>query len=103
MELWGNSIQPGVIDLCLLHEVFGCAPQNISDLDQRGWGDSVFSVKERSFFLLESSPIHTRNTIWKRIWSNMGMMKINIFSWILSHGKILTSENLKKRGILDPS
>jgi len=40
--------------------------------------------------------------MWKKIWSNNGMPKINIFCWIMAHGKILTIENLRKKGILGP-
>jgi hypothetical protein len=39
----------------------------------------------------------------KHIWHPDTPPKINIFSWILLQGKILTCENLNKRGISGPS
>jgi hypothetical protein len=42
------------------------------------------------------------STKWKNIWSQDALPKINIFIWSLAHGKILTGENLMKRGFHGP-
>jgi hypothetical protein len=39
---------------------------------------------------------------WKKIWHPDDIPKINIFNWILTHGRILTRENLEKRGVSGP-
>jgi hypothetical protein len=44
----------------------------------------------------------TKQPMWKNIWSNDGLPKVNTFCWTLAHGKILTGENLAKRGIKGP-
>ena len=41
--------------------------------------------------------------IWKKVWHTNSIPKVNSFIWILLHNKILTAENLRKRGINGPS
>jgi hypothetical protein len=41
--------------------------------------------------------------LWKKIWNNDGLPKINIFCWIMIYKKLLTAKNLRKRGIQGPS
>jgi len=37
------------------------------------------------------------------MWKGDGMSKVKFFCWMLEHNKVLTYENLKKRGIDGPS
>jgi hypothetical protein len=53
--------------------------------------------------LLESIPPQPKNPMRRKVWSSIGLPKNNIFSWTMAHGKILTTKNLKKRGIPSPS
>ena len=39
---------------------------------------------------------------WKNIWNKDGLPKINVFFWILSHRKTLTTKNIRKRGMEGP-
>ena len=41
--------------------------------------------------------------IWKKVWHPDSIPKVNSFIWLLLHNKLLTAENLRKRGILGPS
>ena len=41
--------------------------------------------------------------IWKQVWLSNSIPKVNNFIWLLLHNKLLTAENLRKRGILGPS
>ena len=43
------------------------------------------------------------NKIWKKVWHTDSIPKVNSFIWILLHNKLLTAENLRKRGINGPS
>ena len=43
-----------------------------------------------------------KDNMWIKIWSCDGFPKVNVFYWILSHRKTLTTENLRKRGIPGP-
>ena len=49
---------------------------------------TIFSSKEKG-----ASPL------WSKAWIKGLIPKINIFYWILLHNKILTQDNLQKRGI----
>ena len=40
---------------------------------------------------------------WKLVWHPDSIPKVNTFIWLLLHNKLLTAENLRKRGILGPS
>ena len=43
------------------------------------------------------------NKLWKKVWQTDYIPQVNRFIWILLHNKLLTAENLKKRGISGPS
>jgi hypothetical protein len=70
--------------------------------DSRGWGTNGYSVKEGYNTLLSSLRVFQNSTKWKNVWSQDSLPKINIFIWSLAHGKILTGENLMKRGFHGP-
>jgi hypothetical protein len=40
---------------------------------------------------------------WGKIWDNPQWPKIKIFKWLVFHNRILTWENLRKRGFIGPS
>eukprot|EP00253_Pinus_taeda_P003424 PITA_03424 len=40
---------------------------------------------------------------WRIIWKSEAIPKVKFFTWLLLKGKVLTSENLRKRGINGPS
>ena len=40
--------------------------------------------------------------IWKSVWSSHYLPKVNFFSWLLLHNKVLTGDNLLKRGFNGP-
>ena len=44
-----------------------------------------------------------KESIWKNVWNSDGLPKIIFFCWLLVHRKILTAENLRKKGIEGPS
>lgn len=41
-------------------------------------------------------------SVWKQIWENFSIPKINFFYWTLFHNKILTGDNLCRRNIAGP-
>jgi hypothetical protein len=61
-----------------------------------------YSVKEGYNTLLSTLRVYQNSTKWKNVWSQDSLPKVNFFTWSLSHGKILTGENLMKRGFHDP-
>lgn len=76
----------------------GSTPINFKIEDQRMWNRSPggYTVKKGYNFLLESHTLPPPALIWNRIWSVDSLPKINVFSWMLIHGKILTVNNLQK-------
>jgi hypothetical protein len=40
---------------------------------------------------------------WEKLWNNPHWPKIKVFQWLILHNRILTWENLKKRGFIGPS
>lgn len=85
-------------------------------LDQRTILTSTLSVQLRlgrnnggNFNLKEAKRISigldltNPDKIWKDLWQNSHWMKIKLFMWLVHHIRILTWENLWKRGLVGPS
>eukprot|EP00253_Pinus_taeda_P025039 PITA_25039 len=67
--------------------------------DQLRWGNNNkgnFNLKEAKSILLG---LDQRQLLWK----HQGWMKIKLFMWLVQHKKILTWDNIRKRGVLQPS
>ena len=52
--------------------------------------------------LLSTMTEHQNSSKWKNVWSHDSLPKVNFFIWTLVPEKILTGENLMKRGFHDP-
>lgn len=80
------------------------APINKTTQDNFVWDPSgeKFTVKSRYNFLQPSNNLENWN-LWIAVWKNECLPKIKIFAWTLLKGKILTTENLRKKGIQGPS
>ena len=65
-------------------------------------GDGNYTVKEGFKLLLFDLAIASEN-MWKKVWQSDCIPKINCFIWLLMHNKLLTVDNLSKRGIEGPS
>jgi len=73
--------------------------------DQLRWGNNnegTFNLKEAKCILLELDS-HVPDRIWKDLWRHQGWMKIKLFMWLVQHRKLLTWDNIQKRGVLGPS
>ena len=68
------------------------------------WGYSSkgsFSIKEA--YSIRISRNAAIDDIWKKIWTVNLWPKVALFVWLVVRGRILTSDNLRKRGIHGPS
>ena len=68
------------------------------------WGYSSkgsFSVKEA--YSIRISRNAATDDIWKKIWAVNLWPKVALFVWLVARGRILTCENLRRRGIIGPS
>jgi len=73
--------------------------------DQLRWGNNkegTFNLKEAKSILLELNPL-VLDKIWQNLWRHQGWMKIKLFMWVVYHRKILTWDNIRKRGVQGPS
>jgi len=73
--------------------------------DQLRWGNNskgTFNLKEAKYILLGLESCILEKS-WRQLWSHQGWMKIKLFMWLVHHKKILTWDNIRKRGVLGPS
>lgn len=73
--------------------------------DQLRWDNNkegTFNLKEAKGILLELTP-QVLDKIWQKLWRHQGWMKSKLFMWLVYHRKILTWDNIRKRGVLGPS
>jgi hypothetical protein len=80
-----------------------CAPVHLLSRDKWGWGKFGFYSVAQGYIIVHppQAPNET-TTLWKQVWDPLDLPKVNFFSWVLMHKKILTCENLEKRGFIDP-
>jgi hypothetical protein len=73
--------------------------------DQIRWGrknGGEFNLKETCNYITaqdQEDPMEQ----WGNIWDSPQWPKIKIFKWLVLHNRILTWENLRKRGFIGPS
>eukprot|EP00253_Pinus_taeda_P022784 PITA_22784 len=93
-ELWHN----------LKTSLSGLAPINKEKEDRYIWDTcgGPFSVREGYKSLQNRNPTATWN-LHTATWKTECIPKVKHFNWTLLKGKILTAENLRKRGIQGPS
>eukprot|EP00253_Pinus_taeda_P031603 PITA_31603 len=69
------------------------------------WGKSMkgsFTVKE-AYYLIGVQERMEINPEWKIIWEGKWWPKIALFAWLVGKDRILTWDNIQKRGLLGPS
>lgn len=64
---------------------------------------SNYTVQARHQYLRNNTFPMTLWNHWIMVWKSEALPKIKFFIWVLLKGKILTAENLQKRGINSPS
>ena len=67
-------------------------------VDQLRWLSTTSGLFEvRSYYRLLTSH-NTTNFPWRSIWQSRVPHKVAVFSWLVAQGKILTLDNLRRRG-----
>ena len=89
----------------LQNNILGSTPIGHNSIDGYRWDPTgmAFSMKLAYQTICKDllpAPIWSN---WKEFWKIEAIPKIKFFSWLLLKGKILTSDNLKKRGFIVPS
>ena len=88
----------------LLEHLVGIAPLSQNQRDKRGWGECSGNYTASEGYLRFSANFNVPGNpkVWNYNWSNSTLPKIDHFIWTLLHGKILTGENLARKGIAGP-
>ena len=68
--------------------------------DRKNGGE--FNLKEARNYITNQDQEDTTQQ-WGNIWGNPQWPKIKVFKWLVLHNRILTWENLRKRGFIGPS
>jgi len=69
------------------------------------WGYTTkgqYTIKE-GYYIQSQQINQIAQPLWKNIWAQKHWPKVQYFLWLLSHRRILTWENLQKRGMIGPS
>ena len=86
----------------LLHHLVGLAPFAKLRKDRRGWGSGNYTGSEGYQLFAANYNVSVNPKIWNYLWKCSTLPKIKLFTWTLMHERILTGENLEKRGFAGP-
>eukprot|EP00253_Pinus_taeda_P001792 PITA_01792 len=88
----------------LKYSLIGSAPTNRMSEGKFIWDPSggCYTVKE-GYRALQNAPPINNWSLHKVAWRTESLPKVKLFNWTLLHGKILTADNLRKKGIQGPS
>ena len=83
----------------------GKSPLNQVACDKRGWGSKSgsYTAAEGYRSLLTVPHVAPNPIQWNFVWSSKSIPKVDLFCWNVVHRSILTTENLRKRGLEGPS
>ena len=83
----------------------GKTPLKVAAKDKRGWGSTFesYSTVDGYNFIQAIPNVPQDPAQWKFVWSCASIPKIDYFCWTLAHKSILTSDNLRRRGMEGPS
>ena len=88
----------------LINHLVGIAPVTKFTKDRHGWGRKTGSYLTsegyQNFAVNYNVPVNPE--IWNYLWNCRTLPKIEMFIWTLMHQRVLTSENLEKRGFASP-
>eukprot|EP00253_Pinus_taeda_P026904 PITA_26904 len=89
----------------LLDFLQGKSPSKANAKDKRGWGSisGQYTVAEGYKRIMAAPHVPPNPAKWKFIWDYPALPKIDFFCWTVAHHSILTSDNLRRRGMEGPS
>eukprot|EP00253_Pinus_taeda_P024057 PITA_24057 len=98
------SDSPGVVQQSLAEELQKRQILKATEQDKLRWGyeeKGTYTTKEAYHIIIKDQL--TKDKLWEKIWSPPIWPKISTFLWLLSHNRILTWDNLRKRKFEGPS
>ena len=90
--------------LQLTNHLAGLALVAKTKRDRRGWGRHTgsYSTSEGYQRYAANYNVLVNPRVWNNLWNCSTLPKIDMFTWSLMHERVLTDENLEKRGIDGP-
>ncbi len=70
------------------------------EADVMCWNPSSHKLFEVKSFYAMLHPVSTKVFPWKKVWKSKAPSKVSFFLWTAAMGKILTTENLRKRRLV---
>ena len=70
------------------------------EADVMCWNASSHKLFEVKSFYAMLHPVSTKVFPWKKVWKSKAPSKVSFFLWTAAMGKILTTENLRKRRLV---
>eukprot|EP00253_Pinus_taeda_P008458 PITA_08458 len=101
-EIIPNS--PAAVQRSLANELQKRRILKENDQDKLRWGyeeKGTYTTKEAYLITLKDQL--TKDKLWEKIWNPPIWPKISTFLWLLSHNRVLTWDNLRKRKFEGPS
>eukprot|EP00253_Pinus_taeda_P012157 PITA_12157 len=98
------SDSPEAVQQSLVEELQKRQILKSTEQDKLRWGyeeKGTYTTKEAYHIIIKDQL--TKDKLWEKIWSPPIWPKISTFLWLLSHNKILTWDNLRKRKFEGPS
>ena len=88
----------------MLVHLIGLAPLDKITKDKHGWGtvSGRYSMTKGYHRLYANYNVPGNPGIWNYLWNCGTVPKIEMFTWSLMHGRVVTCENLEKMGIVGP-
>jgi len=86
---------------CILHQKIPIK----EGLNILRWGHSttcIFSVSE-AYYLQGNYQNQIPETIWSKVWQSIHWPKVSFFLWLTTQNRILTWDNILKKGFIGPS
>eukprot|EP00253_Pinus_taeda_P020669 PITA_20669 len=102
LEIIPNS--PAAVQRSLANELQKRRILKENDQDKLRWGyeeKGTYTTKEA--YLITLKDHLTKDKLWEKIWNPPIWPKISTFLWLLSHNRVLTWDNLRKRKFEGPS
>lgn len=65
---------------------------------EKGEASKIYTAK--SFFNHILTLSEKIDSIWKHVWANLTLFRVEIFIWQLMHGKVVVKDKLAKKGML---
>ena len=104
-RIWALPACPKELEddkILFLHHLAGLSPLAKLRKDRHGWGSGNYTASEGYHRFASNYNVLGNPKKWNNLWKCSTLPKIELFTWTLLHERILTGENLEKKGFAGP-